>query len=174
MMASDRLTEITQRCSTMSYWLGFSWSILHSLADDKKLPEAQKEVITNAMERLTPAIDKLFYNYSSNISHYHCGNCTEEVANIIECPCCGNKGNDSESPFKVGDKVYFFWHANNCSLVWDLNDFSLEEEEITGFGISELPLFDTHYSIGKNDAIYKSKTEAIHAMIKRLEELKNE
>ena len=49
------------------------------------------------------------------------------------------------SDWKIGDKVFCFWHANDCSLVWDLEDFSVEEDEIVGFNHYGNPMITGHY-----------------------------
>lgn len=73
--------------------------------------------------------------------------------------------------WKIGDKVYYFWHANDCSLVWNLCDFSIEEDEIIGFSLYGDPMITGRYDFKGHHAFYRTKQEAIDALI---EHLKNE
>ena len=74
--------------------------------------------------------------------------------------------------FKVGDKVYYFFHANDCSLIWDLKDFDIMESEITKINKYARPEFDNGYEFYDEQPFFKTKNEAIDAMIKRLEGFK--
>lgn len=78
------------------------------------------------------------------------------------------------SDWKVGDKVFYFWHASDCSLVWSIEDFFIEEDEITGFDRNGTPRFSDGYEFYTRHSIYKSKNEAIDAMIKHLEGFRND
>lgn len=75
------------------------------------------------------------------------------------------------SDWKIGDKVFYFWHANDCSLVWDLKDFALEEDEIIGFNKYGDPLITGHYDFRNDDSFFKTKADAVNAMIMRLKEI---
>lgn len=78
------------------------------------------------------------------------------------------------SDFKVGDRVYYFFHADDCSLIWNLNNMGIDEDKVTSIRPSGIPAFGDGYEFNCNDAIFKSKQEAIQAMRKRLDELQNE
>lgn len=78
------------------------------------------------------------------------------------------------SDFKIGDKVYYFFHNNDCSLIWNLDDVVIDEDKVTSINRCGNPNFSDGYEFTANDAIFKSKQEAIQAMRKRLDELENE
>lgn len=78
------------------------------------------------------------------------------------------------SDWKIGDKCYYFWHANECSLVWDLKDFKLEEDEIIGFNTYGRPLFMGRYHFRETDSIFKTKSDAVNAMMDRLNQILEE
>ena len=72
--------------------------------------------------------------------------------------------------WKIGDKVYYFWHANDCALIWDLSDFELMEDEIIGFNQYLRPMITGHYDFNSSDAFYPTKQAAIDSMIEHLKE----
>ena len=60
------LNELIDRCNRMSYWLGFTWSALNTLANDDKVPEFQKENMRILLKMLTDGIEDIFYKEKEN------------------------------------------------------------------------------------------------------------
>jgi len=71
------------------------------------------------------------------------------------------------SKWNIGDKVYYFWHANDCSLVWDLIDLAIKEEVVIGFDALGNPQIDDmlRLSFKPDESFYQTKNEAIDAMV---------
>lgn len=55
------MQELIDRTNKMSYWLGFTWSSLHTLVADNSVAECQKETIRNVLALLDEGINNIFY-----------------------------------------------------------------------------------------------------------------
>lgn len=75
--------------------------------------------------------------------------------------------------WSIGNKVYYFFHDDDCSLIWNVENIRFNEEEITSFDRWGNPRFDDGYVFKPADAIYRTKNEAIDAMIAHLNSLRD-
>ncbi len=69
------------------------------------------------------------------------------------------------SDYKVGDKIYYF--ESRCSKFAKVEDLHVYKAECIDIDSEGLPYFCFGY-IDEDDIYYKSKNEAINAMVKHL------
>ena len=74
--------------------------------------------------------------------------------------------------WKLGDKVYYFYHSHDSCIVWNIHNLVLDEDEITSFDRFGNPRFGDGYVIREWHHIYRTKNEAIDAMIAYLQKLR--
>lgn len=72
--------------------------------------------------------------------------------------------------WKIGDKVFYFWHEDSCSLIWDLKDLVIKEDVITNVNVYGIPAFTDGYAFFPNQPFFKSQEDAKNAMIKYLQD----
>ena len=70
--------------------------------------------------------------------------------------------------FKIGDDVYYFCYSDDSSIVWDLNNFCLRRDKITGIDSLGNPMFDNYYCIREGEPFFKTKYDAIATLLERL------